>query len=92
MLASPLTAFCLNSLIGTRSTYVFFIEAAGIWAFALYWWIKSSELRKSAATALALHAKIETQPGRSKGPLTHTLGHDRVDEEKGENIGRDLKG
>ncbi|HKH50106.1 MAG TPA: hypothetical protein VKM72_36100 [Thermoanaerobaculia bacterium] len=71
MLASPLTAFILNSVIGTESSYVFFIEAAGIWAFALYWVLKSSELKKSAATAKALDAEIETQPGRKTGPLTH---------------------
>lgn len=58
MLASPLTAFVLNSLVGTRSTYVFFIEAAGIWAFALYWWVKSSEMRHSRATRKALQAQI----------------------------------
>lgn len=71
MLASPLTAFVLNSVIGTESSYVFFIEVAGIWAFASYWLIKSSELKKSAATAKALDAEIETQPGRKSGPLTH---------------------
>lgn len=60
MLASPLSAFVINSLIGTRTTYVFFIEAAGIWAFAVYWWIKSTELRKSGATRKALQAEIET--------------------------------
>jgi hypothetical protein len=70
MLVSPLTAFVLNSVIGTRTSYVFFIEAAGIWAFALYWWIKSSELKRSAATARALHGQVEAPPSRAGGPLT----------------------
>lgn len=60
MLVSPLTAFVVNSLVGARSTYVFFIEAAGIWAFALYWWFKSSELEKSGATRTALRGDLET--------------------------------
>src|SRR5215208_2521332 len=79
MLASPLTAFILNSLIGTRSSFVFFIEAAGIWAFALYWWIKSSELKRSAATAKALVGKIEHKPIRAKGPLTQVPSQDQVE-------------
>lgn len=84
MLASPLTAFILSSLIGARSSYIFFIEAAGIWAFALYWWVKSSELKQSAATELALHAEVETASGRSSGPLTYTPSDDHLDEKKGE--------
>lgn len=86
MLASPLTAFVLNSLIGTRSSFVFFIEAAGIWAFALYWWIKSSELKKSAATAKALEGEIEHQPSRAKGALTQAPSQDQVEEQKLEKV------
>ena len=69
MLASPLTAFVLNSVIGTRTSYVFFIEAAGIWAFAIYWWVKSSELENSAAIVKALQGEVEPPPGRAAGPL-----------------------
>jgi hypothetical protein len=47
MLASPLTAFILQSLLGKSGTYVFFIEVAGIWAFAAFWLIKSLEMRHS---------------------------------------------
>jgi hypothetical protein len=92
MLASPLTAFVFNSLIGTQSTYIFFIEAAGIWAFSLYWFTKSSELKKSAATALALHARIETQPSRSTASPTHAPGSDVVEEANGERKVGNLKG
>lgn len=62
MLASPLTAFLLNSVIGTHSTYVFFIEAAGIWAFALYWWVKSSELKQSGSARKAMCGEIDLNP------------------------------
>ena len=95
MLASPLTAFVMNSLIGTRSSFVFFIEAAGIWAFALYWWIKSSELKKSAATAKGLEAEIEHPPGQAKGPLTQAPSQDQVEGqvlEKVESKGIKLRG
>jgi hypothetical protein len=71
MLAAPVTAFVLNSFVGTHSTYVFFIEAAGIWAFALYWWVKSAELAHSAATVKALSGEVAA-PGPAGGPLTHS--------------------
>lgn len=70
MLVSPLTAFVLNSVVGTRTSYVFFIEAAGIWAFSLYWGIKSAELKRSAATAKALQGQVEAPPNRKSGPVT----------------------
>jgi hypothetical protein len=62
MLASPLTAFIVNSIIGTETSFVFFIEVAGIWAFAAYWLIKGSELKRSGATSKALCGGIGSQP------------------------------
>jgi cytochrome b561 len=79
MLASPVTAIVLNTLIGTRANYVFFIEAAGIWAFALYWWVKSSELKRSAATVKALHGEVEGPPGAAGGPLTPAPGGEKAE-------------
>jgi len=61
MLASPLTAFVMNSFLGGGS-YVFFVEAAGIWAFAAYWLVKSSEFGKSQVTRRALRGEVETTP------------------------------
>jgi hypothetical protein len=64
MLASPLTAFVMNSIIGKGTSYIFFIEAAGIWAFAAYWWTKSKEFKKSNATRRALKGEIlPVEPG-----------------------------
>jgi hypothetical protein len=64
MLASPLTAFVMNSIIGEGTSYIFFIEAAGIWAFAAYWWTKSEEFKKSNATKRALEGEIlPVEPG-----------------------------
>ena len=74
MLAAPVTAFVLNSLVGTRTSYVFFIEATGIWAFALYWWVKSSELKRSAATVKVLRGEVNAPPGAAGGPLTPSGG------------------
>ena len=62
MLVSPLTAFVVNSFIGQGKAYVFFIEAAGIWSFAAYWVIKSSEFKKTNATRRALRGEVEISP------------------------------
>lgn len=92
MLASPLTALILKVLFKAHDSFIFFIEAAGIWAFAAYWIIKSSELRKSAATAKALDAEIETQPGRKAGPLTPQPLVEKPAPERAVAPKKDLKG
>jgi hypothetical protein len=62
MLVSPLTAFIVNSIIGTETSFVFFIEVAGIWAFAAYWLLKGSELKRSGATRKALQGEADSNP------------------------------
>ncbi|RKH02739.1 hypothetical protein D7V97_27580 [Corallococcus sp. CA053C] len=54
MLVSPITAFLMNTFWGTPKSYVFFIETAGILAFALYWVVKSLELRQSGVVRKVL--------------------------------------
>jgi len=73
MIASPLTAFILSLLAFDIHKYVFFIEASGIWAFALFWWTKSSELSQSSAELRALHGKFDTAaPGATTEPAEKT--------------------
>lgn len=67
MLVSPLTAFIVEAILGTGNSYVFFIEVAGIWAFAAYWLIKSSELKRSGATSEALTGENDSKPPAVKG-------------------------
>jgi hypothetical protein len=57
---SPVTAFVFMSILRQKDSFIFFIEAAGIWAFAAYWLVKSFELKKSEATRLALEKEVET--------------------------------
>lgn len=58
MALSPLTAFALNAF-SILTSYIFWIETAGIVAFAVYWWIKSVELEESKAVRKALRGEIE---------------------------------
>ena len=59
MAASPATAFVLNALMKGQA-FVFWVETAGILAFAAYWWIKSTELKASGAVGRALKAEVAT--------------------------------
>ena len=68
MLVSPLTAYILNSFSHKGgSHFIFFIEAAGVWSFGLFWWIKSDELKSSSAVEHGLDRNVEVQ---SVGALT----------------------
>lgn len=59
MIASPLIALALTVTVNDYKKYTFFIEAAGVWAFALYWWRKSEELSQTGAEKLAIRAELE---------------------------------
>ena len=58
MAVTPISAYVINLLIGLETTFVFFLESLGIWAFAWYWWTKSSEMRMSGAVQKALRAEL----------------------------------
>lgn len=47
MLLFPLTGGVLTLTLSDMSTYVFFVEAAGVWTFGAYWAVKSRELSLS---------------------------------------------
>jgi hypothetical protein len=49
---------------------VFFIEAAGIWTFAYYWWQKSVEIEESRADQAALDGHLQRAP-RKPGILPY---------------------
>ena len=64
MLASPLSAFIANALLrgrdpAARDSYVFWIEVAGILAFAAYWFTKTREFKITNAMGLALTAQLD---------------------------------
>ena len=67
MALSPLIA-----LTTKRSWFVIFVEALGIWAFAVYWLVKTSELKLSRATNKALAASIE-MPLENQPSIRHIL-------------------
>jgi len=60
MVLSPLTAFVTTTLLtGSTARYVFFIETAGIYAFAAYWYLKSRELARTNAELHAVRGNLD---------------------------------
>jgi hypothetical protein len=57
----PLVGLIMAVIFNAMQRHVFWIEAAGIWAFAAYWFIKSKELEESQAEVKAAAGRL-TQP------------------------------
>lgn len=71
MLLLPATAWVLSLILGYRHIAVFFTEAAGLWAFATYWLIKSYELKGAELAVLTRASTISTKRvKRLKGLVT----------------------
>lgn len=60
----PLTGFVLAYFFDAVQRHIFWIEAAGIWAFAAYWFTKSIELKESEAELRAIAATLAPPPAK----------------------------
>lgn len=58
MIAAPAVALAMTVLVGDIGKYVFFAEAAGVWAFAAYWFAKSYEMRQSEVEKKVAEGRI----------------------------------
>lgn len=63
MAVSPIVAAVLSQFLRRRSSYIFFAEACGVYAFAAYWWIKTREIRETDADRKAASGKLQLPPG-----------------------------
>ena len=72
MLLLPSVAYVLTMVTDHGSRLVFLAEALGVWCFAAYWWVKSSEMKASNAERLALDGKIRP-PKRRRDRLFPTF-------------------
>jgi len=64
LVGSPAAAVLVSYALDQHTSYRFFIEAFGVYMFALYWVVKSRELSITSAETLALHGKVANQKGR----------------------------
>lgn len=62
MFALPLAAGVAHYFLGRFDTRTYWLELAAIWAFALYWSIKTQELRKSLAERPRLLEEVKRSP------------------------------
>ena len=63
MVASPALAYILILALGARSSFIFFAEACGVYAFAAYWLVKTLEIRETDADRKAANGEIELSAG-----------------------------
>lgn len=62
MLVAPLTAAVLQAGLGLQGKFVFFIELAGIWAFATFWFFKSREMAHTKPELRVIRKWSEAEP------------------------------
>lgn len=62
MIASPVIAFVLISLLKLNKSIIFFVEAAGVYVFSWYWLLKSREIAQTNADRKAARGKLHVKP------------------------------
>jgi hypothetical protein len=67
MIVAPLTAIVMTVFFGIYDKWVFFVEAAGLWVFGIFWLVRSIELRRSQAEWNALTGKSDEQKPKMVG-------------------------
>jgi len=73
MAGSPVLAAVLTQFFGLRSSYVFFLECFGIYAFGAYWWVKTRELRETNADRQAASGRLQLAAGTGAADAAHEL-------------------
>ncbi len=63
MVISPAVALIMTLIFNVHSSYIFFAEACGVYAFAAYWLVKTLEIRETNADEKAASGEIQLEPG-----------------------------
>ncbi len=69
MLASPILAAILEGVLqpgGRGRSFIFFVEAAGVYVFAAYWLVKTYEVGLTHSEALAMRGQLVSRPRRAR--------------------------
>jgi hypothetical protein len=62
MIASPLIAIVLKSVLAKQHATVFFVEMAGVYVFAVYWFVKSKEILETNADEKVACGHVQVAP------------------------------
>lgn len=76
MVLLPVVAFCVSGHWRT-----FFVETAGVWVFAVYWALKTVELRGSGADVLAARGKLSSRKNTDRAAaeeVVDTVQHRKI--------------
>jgi hypothetical protein len=63
MAVSPAVAYIVILVLGAQSSFIFFAEVCGVYAFAAYWLVKTLEIRETDADRKAARGEIQLSPG-----------------------------
>jgi glucan phosphoethanolaminetransferase (alkaline phosphatase superfamily) len=61
MVAFPVAAFVFLSLLEWNKSVIFFVEAAGVYAFSSYWVVKSREISQTNADHKAARGELKVR-------------------------------
>ena len=96
MVASPLVALAAERVLrppGGEPSVVFFVEVFGVWAFAVYWLVKSWEIRQTSADRAAsqgiLARSAALEHAQMPGRLVQTAPLDQSVDELRHELGFD---
>lgn len=64
MIISPVVAAILTYVFRFRDSYIFFAETCGVYAFAIYWLVKTIEIRETNADRKAAQGKLKLPAGK----------------------------
>jgi hypothetical protein len=73
MVISPAVALIMTLIFNARSSYIFFAEACGVYAFAAYWLVKTLEIRETNADEKAASGEIQLESGAGASDAVREL-------------------
>ena len=73
MVASPIIASIISYGFGFRSSYLFVAETCGVYAFGLYWLIKTYEISKTNADEKAASGELQLAAGKGLSDAVREL-------------------
>lgn len=73
MVAAPVLAAVLTYTLRLRSSYIYFAEFFGVYAFAAYWFVKTLEIRQTKADQLAASGELELAAGKGASDAVREL-------------------
>jgi hypothetical membrane protein len=82
MVATPVIAAILSEFVQRRTSYIFFAEAAGVYAFAAYWLVKTREISETNADRRAASGELFLPAGTGPTDAVRNIRVGSVSDQK----------